>query len=700
MEFKYVQLKGYSFNNKEYDTPANANNRYQEAKKPVKSWSPNTTFPQELHEEWENKGGWVGLIIPENIVLVDVDNPSEASCTEDALEFGNYEYAHIKTPHGAHFFFMLKDYDYTKDLIGKEIKNNSANITALTVTADYRTAGKGYVVLPNANTKNRHWVKELTSSTKLHELPLLLYPIINKDASVSFDNGERNSNLFAHTSRLLYSNFLANGEDISDIIHTINKIVITESLQDEEVDNIIASAIRTFESNGKQTHCNKSLSYLDTTKTLVQAKGKKGIDYQAISTQIIEDLDLGYTKNEGLMRWNGKCWDLVDFFDISKEIVHSYLLPNELQGTTKILKELENTIIREANLVTFGKNDIIVRFSLQNGTIDLTDINNIKFNEDTWFKESGNNFVLPFNFNPTADCPKYKETLNETFDDNSGLVDIISEMLGYIFYPNNSRFNKAFLLLGDAGCGKSTISKVITKLVPTSAVSALSLNEIKGFNIAQLNGKLLNYCAEQEKNSEIDDAAFKKLVSGEPINAEKKYKDGFTFYNKAKLIMASNHIPKTSDKSAGIVDRLIIIPFNRRFRGTDIENKDLDAIFDSELAGIFNFAIKGLKRLITNNKFTEVEAINDEIERFEEINDKSYEFCKYFLEYKEGAVTKTSDIMFAANEFCRENNYKNFSSESLGKSIKKLFGVAHTRRRFDGQRHYCYTNIEFVNKKF
>jgi hypothetical protein len=74
----------------------------------------------------------------------------------------------------------------------------------------------------------------------------------------------------------------------------------------------------------------------------------------------------------------------------------------------------------------------------------------------------------------------------------------------------------------------------------------------------------------------------------------------------AKLIFAMNQLPTLPDNEniVPIAKRIVILPFEAEIQKPDagIEN-----IFMTELSGIFNLAIGGLKRLMINREFTVTE---------------------------------------------------------------------------------------------
>jgi phage/plasmid-associated DNA primase len=56
-------------------------------------------------------------------------------------------------------------------------------------------------------------------------------------------------------------------------------------------------------------------------------------------------------------------------------------------------------------------------------------------------------------------------------------------------------------------------------------------------------------CTTSNKSKHSSTNLLKTLVSGDPITAEHKFKSAFVFRNYAKLIVSTNLIPETEDKT-------------------------------------------------------------------------------------------------------------------------------------------------------
>ena len=101
---------------------------------------------------------------------------------------------------------------------------------------------------------------------------------------------------------------------------------------------------------------------------------------------------------------------------------------------------------------------------------------------------------------------------------------------------------------------------------------------------------------ESGRFSDIE-SVFKAVTSGRPIQVQRKGVDPWTARVTAHCVFASNNLPTLTDRSNGVWDRMRIIPFNVKFRGTDQQDPHLIDKLKEELPGILNWALRGLVKL-------------------------------------------------------------------------------------------------------
>jgi putative DNA primase/helicase len=179
---------------------------------------------------------------------------------------------------------------------------------------------------------------------------------------------------------------------------------------------------------------------------------------------------------------------------------------------------------------------------------------------------------------------------------------------------------KAMLLYGSGANGKSVLFDVVNALLGKENIENFSLsNLLEEHNRALIAHKLLNFGSEINAAKTRDE--FKNLVSNEPIQARLKYGNSFTMTNYAKLAFNCNELPKDFDHQHAYFRRLLIIPFRVKIPDAEQDSNLAQKIIKSELAGVFNWIIAGLKRLLKAEKFTDSKIVKETIATYKKESD-------------------------------------------------------------------------------
>lgn len=230
---KFIQLRGYS--------SKNISKGYDEAKIPTgTSW---TYLSEKDIEQWLQVNGWVGLVIPSEFILIDIDDKLLGKRIYDGLVQLGIKFIGIETPGGFQFFF--------KD-IQKVKTQTSRTITVGGFLCDYRLPGKGYIVLPTLNTEGRRFIH---IDTELAPMPKLFIPVRQsrkedegKLLPIPISEGYRDDTLFRHASRLREWNIAhrlnLTESDKQEILETINFIFCEPPLVNFEIQQKLSSANR------------------------------------------------------------------------------------------------------------------------------------------------------------------------------------------------------------------------------------------------------------------------------------------------------------------------------------------------------------------------------------------------------------------------------------------------------------------------
>lgn len=250
-----------------------------------------------------------------------------------------------------------------------------------------------------------------------------------------------------------------------------------------------------------------------------------------------------------------------------------------------------------------------------------------------WDPETNLTYVLPIEYDPLAKAPNWERRLKEWLPDE-GSRNILQEFIGYSLIPYMG-FEKALVIQGEGANGKSLFLETIQHVLGYDVVDSINMGVLfSRFGQASLLGKILNIVNEAGSDYLRGSSAdlFKNLVSGGRIKADVKNQAPITFNNTAKFIFASNHDIKTGDKSEGWLRRMLIVPFEQDFRNSDVPKYQIMEELKAESAGIFNWALEGLKRLLINKQFSESESANRKKAAYIRENDIAADFFMNCLE--------------------------------------------------------------------
>lgn len=213
----------------------------------------------------------------------------------------------------------------------------------------------------------------------------------------------------------------------------------------------------------------------------------------------------------------------------------------------------------------------------------------------------GSRYILPYPYLPetAGKCTKFMALLTQIWGDDPDFGDKVASLqqaIALTFFQRAWEFHKVFLFLGPTRSGKSTLMDIISNLFPSVALCDVPPKDWSDkYKPAQMLGTLMNCAREFNEKERINEAMFKSLVTGEPVPLEMKFQDPFSARVKCAHWFASNHPPKSSDKSGAFAARWLIFKFNKRIPDDEIVPNFADSILEEEREAIVAWAVQGLE---------------------------------------------------------------------------------------------------------
>jgi len=300
--------------------------------------------------------------------------------------------------------------------------------------------------------------------------------------------------------------------------------------------------------------------------------------------------------------------------------------------------------------------------------------------------------ALGFDFDVSADCPRWKRFLGEVLEGDLQRIRSIQMFFGYCLTADFSQ-QKALILVGRGSNGKSIVLQILAAVLGETNVSSVPLQAFAArFALAATVGKLANIVAECSELDRHTEAALKAFITSDWMTLDRKNKEPLQVRPTAKLIVGTNSVPRFADKTDGIWRRLLIIPFNVQI-SEDRQDKNLLYKLRGELAGIFLWSLVGLFMLRKVGRFPESKLSS---EMLRDCRLESNPILRFFDEHVEACPTKSvpcDKLYDFYKTWTNVYGYRAMSEGSFGKELKQRFKFDRKRASNRGVRTWVYDGL-------
>jgi P4 family phage/plasmid primase-like protien len=330
-------------------------------------------------------------------------------------------------------------------------------------------------------------------------------------------------------------------------------------------------------------------------------------------------------------QWNGACFGKLDedelYMHVANNVKDSVLVRRN--SDYKAIVEVLQRMCKQ-NLVQSEERGINFANGFVGEDLQLID-------HDPKF---GATFTLPFNYdrdNATR-CNKWLEFLHSLWgheDDFQQRHDALQEMFAATLFKIAPAYQRAFLLFGRAGTGKTQVLQVLRAMLPPRAIAELGPQQWgERFALTDLIGKAANICGELPESGVISGNVFKEVVEGSPVRTEFKNQDGFVFQPQCAQWFASNYLPVSRDTTRGFIRRWLILDFNKPVREEDKVENLAALLVAEEREAIAAWALEGLRRVLDNRGYTLPECHHRRIGQMRRINNSVHAFLEDTKNYE------------------------------------------------------------------
>jgi len=280
---------------------------------------------------------------------------------------------------------------------------------------------------------------------------------------------------------------------------------------------------------------------------------------------------------------------------------------------------------------------------------------------------------LNTNYNENVKEPTtFLKFLDDITEHDEIKKNLILDMITYCLYRGNPH-EQMFVLIGSGANGKSTLLKLIEDIFGKENISSRTLHDLceNRFATADLKDKFVNISYELRSSDIKNFEKIKALVSGDTITTERKFENSFSFRNYAKLIFATNVMPRISEDTDAVYRRMVIIDFHARFEGEKRDPFMLEKLKE-EKEGILRLLLNRIDKVIKNG----VKYENDIEKIREKYNLYAYSHEMFIDEYVEPSINTcvfAKDMYEAYLDFCKENKLATkISRDGLIKELRRI----------------------------
>lgn len=290
-------------------------------------------------------------------------------------------------------------------------------------------------------------------------------------------------------------------------------------------------------------------------------------------------------------------------------------------------------------------------------------------------------------YDTQAKCPYFENFLKEIFRDNIEPLEVIrfvQELFGYSL-TGDIEEQSIYVHTGEGANGKSCLLRALCWLLGEYSArmqpgaltkSKHSMEKEVARMGAKIEGKRVVLIDDLDTKTKWEDALIKALTD-ETLIVRYLFEEEKDIPNRAKIHIGCNQTPVVERSGRAMDRRICILEYPREFTPNAGKLKEINSTIKSELSGILNWAIEGLKRVQSypDKKILWPEEVKERVEDYQAANRGIEEEFPSLFE----APSEPSDkhpiekILSHLKEYCSKKGMESPATrDSIGKLLKKL----------------------------
>jgi putative DNA primase/helicase len=389
-----------------------------------------------------------------------------------------------------------------------------------------------------------------------------------------------------------------------------------------------------------------------------------GLSVSEIVDGLQEEVPIYFDNGKNFWMWNRdlNVYERIDETEIMVQIT-------EHLDLTIYSKDFKNQIlegIRQTGRLRRVKPTKNGWIQFKNGVFDIETDRVFEASPDYFFVSQ-----IPHKLGDSEETPILDKLFKEWQGDKA---ELLKEICAYCLvddYP----IQRIFALIGPGGNGKGQFMKFIKRLLGFDNVVGTDLDRLSDsrFEASKLYKKKAAFVG--ETNYTLSKTSMLKLLTGgDTISGEFKGRDPFDFVNTAKIIIATNGLPVTTDRSEGFYRRWCLIEFKNKFcDGKDI----IDTVPEVEYQNFCRKAVRLIKDIMTSGKLQEPD-IQGRKEQYEKLSNPIQAFINDECQLSEEYYVPVWYLYEQYNLYRETKGHRNILQNEFSKIVE---GMGYNRRQ-------------------
>jgi D5 N terminal like len=315
-------------------------------------------------------------------------------------------------------------------------------------------------------------------------------------------------------------------------------------------------------------------------------------------------------------------------------------------------------------------------------------------------------------YDPAAKCPWWETMIADMFGDRdpaeqSALVRVVQECMGAALIDQKPRaLSKAVVFWGIQNLGKSGPLDVVAGLF--GGTIAAPIGSVEGTHGLMPFVKRFPWVLHEAFGGAWHfSSVVKSIITQEPVMINVKNGPMITTAIRAPIFWATNFQPQFKESTRAIVSRMIVIEVSRQFYddkpiGAAAEAlrrgfaKPGELIVATELPGVLNWAIAGLRRALKRGSIEVTAGIKETAEAIHRDSNLVAGFLDECVEFDPAARIRITDFCLAHSAWWMElkgEDRRLPTNEAISKALTAIgdgrVGMHRKEMRDNAARYYC-----------